>query len=223
MRELIDNINSALDGWADGKGSAEDHLGWLIDVLKDDVEPKQTGMRGKLPNHMLLPLLVWAAISRQQIFDRKISVNAVIEALEDQPLPNGSSYDEKQLERLYQDGLVMVGKLDEWVLLEVQGAIKAADMNETHQRRVKDQVRNQVGRHRKEYEAWRADLSDEERNAEAERVFLNQLREQHALQARDLSVINTCLIGIARCRGLDLTLLSKDEAQKWVNNLLSTI
>lgn len=223
MPELYDAIDSVLDRWADGDASAEELLGSLVDVLRDNVEPIQTATRGRQPNHWLLPLLVWAEVSRTQILDRKLGVSTVIHALADRPLPDGKSYGEKHLQRLYQDGLGTVGKLDPWVLSDVQGAIHASDRNETHLRQLKNRAQTKAGSRRKEYEAWLESLSDKERSAEAERIFLNQLREQIALPVREPRIIDTCLVGIAQCRGVDLSLLGKDDAQKWVNSLLSTI
>ena len=181
MRDAIDAI---LDRWGHtvepGKFTG-DYLQEIVDALKDNVAPIQTGSKGKPKKHFLLPLLIWAEVSRRQIMSRKIGVNSVIEFLANMPLPNGKAYGDKQLRRLYKDGAAFVEKLDPWVVRDVNGAIQAADRNETWVPRTDERVRNKEDRYKKQIEARYAEMSEEEQLAESERVFLNQLRQQITL------------------------------------------
>jgi hypothetical protein len=222
VREAIDAI---LDRWGHtvepGKFTG-DYLQEIVDALKDNVAPTQTGNEGKPKKHFLLPLLIWAEVSRRQIISRKIGVNSVIEFLANMPLPNGKAYGDKQLRRLYKDGAAFVEKLDPWVVRDVSGAIQAADRDETWVPRVDERVRNKVGRYKKQIEARYAEMSEEEQLAESERVFLNQLRQQITLDppARERTIIDDCLLGIAKCRGIKLTEI---DAKAWVKSVISEL
>ena len=222
VREAIDSI---LDRWGHtvepGKFTG-DYLQEIVDALKDNVAPIQTGGKGKPKKHFLLPLLVWAEISRRQIVSRKIGVNSVIEFLANMPLPNGKAYGDKQLRRLYDDGAAFVEKLDPWVVQDVNGAIQAAGRNESWVPRVAERVRIEEGRYKKKIEARYAEMSEEEKLAESERVFLNQLRQQITLNAadRERTIIDDCLLGIAKCRGIKLTEI---DAKAWVTSVISEL
>ena len=123
MQELIDTVDDVIHRWGnvvEADRNTEDYLQEIVDVLKGNLDAPKPGRQ---PGHMMLPLFVWAEISRRQIIGSTINVNSVIEFLIDAPLPNGKSYREKQLTRLYKEGIAMVGKLDPWVLSDVQGAI----------------------------------------------------------------------------------------------------
>lgn len=228
MQELINTVDEVIHRWGnvvEANRNTQDYLQEIVDSLKDNVEPPQAGKRGGQANHLMLPLLVWAEISRRQIVDTKMGVSSIIEFLAEAPLPNGKPYSEKQLTRLYKEGVAMVGKLDPWVLSDVQGAIKAADRDETWMRRVKDRTGNKVEDIGKKRDAWFEQLSEEEQQAEVERSFINGLRHQVALEAslRSREVMDDCLLGVARCRGIKLTELSREEAHVWVNSVIAEL
>ncbi|MEH6585911.1 MAG: hypothetical protein V7720_05090 [Halioglobus sp.] len=228
MQELIDKVDDVIHRWGnivEADRNTQDYLQEIVDILKDNLATPRSEKRGKQPSHMMLPLFIWAEISRRQIIGSTISVNSVIEFLTDAPLPNGKSYREKQLNRLYKEGIVMVGKLDPWVLSDVQGAIKASDSDENWIRKVKDHSRNEAGGYRKKHEAYLDQLTGEEQQAEAERSFLNGLRHQIHVDSslRSREVMDDCLLGIARCRGIKLTELSREEAQAWVNAVITEL
>lgn len=222
MREAIDAI---LDRWGYTEESGKftgDYLQEVVDALKDNVVPIQTGSKGKPKKHFLLPLLIWAEVSRRQIISRETEVNSIIEFLANMPLPDGKAYGDKQLRRLYKDGAAFMEKLDPWVVRDVNGAIQASGSGETWVPRVDDRVRDKVGRYKKQIEARYAEMSEEEQLAESERVFLNQLRQQITLDppARERTVIDDCLLGIAKCRGIKLT---EVDAKAWVKSVISEL
>lgn len=228
MQALIDKVDDVFHRWGnivEADRNTEDYLQEIVDVLKDNLDAPNAGKRSRQPSHMMLPLFVWAEISGRQISGSTMTVNSVIEFLIDAPLPNGKPYHKKELTRLYKEGVAMVGKLDPWVLSDVQGAIKASERNENWIRKVKERARNEAGSSHKKHEAYLDQLTGEEQQAEAERSFLNGLRHQIHVDSslRSREVMDDCLLGIARCRGIKLTELSKEEAQAWVNSVITEL
>ena len=231
MADLPPEAEAVLTSWVSGNQPnqyAEDYLEQLVDALKNTVKPVPSGKRGRPASHPLLPLLIWAVVSRYQIINRLPAYSTALTRLAGESMPNGRVYEKRDLERIYPKSADVLSSLNRWIWLEheVSAAIKAADMFDTdktpHELRMNGAVKKAAQRYRKKLGAELDAMTSKEFADWREEVTLNGIYHQLRLfqvGKRSELIVGKLLIQLANIRSIPLSTMKTKDQREWINSV----